>query len=150
MSALCVHPHVSRGFAGRLYFDAGACVDLSVVFGTYSGLDPSMPVSLDVELPQSHAVPWWFRAYVSLAGNEMHLDGIRPRVTARVMSGPAYSIRMSDINCDRWELDLPWLPVVSLESVIGKLPLHFVVRQGGTEHCRFVLQRRCHCTRLAH
>lgn len=150
MASLCVHTHVPRQFAGRTYFDAVKRVELSVAFGAHSGLDSSLPVSVDVELPHGISVPWWFRAYVCVTGHTACLDGPTPRVTLREFRGPPYRLIVGEIRCDRWELDLPWLPTVPLESVCGKLPLHFVVRQGLAEHCRFVLQRRQHCTRLAH
>ena len=95
----------------------------------------ALPVQVVVELPRHKTVPAWLRWYIKLA-----------KVDAN-WSKPSVSIpSLEYFDFKEWRLHLPYIPSVSLDSLIGTLPLHFVVRECGCDYVRIVVQRyaRCH------
>ena len=54
------------------------------------------------------------------------------------------------IDYSTWELNLPYLPRIPLQSLIGMSAVHIIIQQSGTTYGRMVVQRRRHCVRLGH
>ena len=139
---LCVHYEFGLCYAGSARFEAGEDVHIDMTVphaGTYT---------LGIELPQARALPLWFSAYV-WACPGYTLQGTTLSCTRTVAAGGDRITWRLPIR--GWTVELPCVPgVVSLETLCGKLPLHFFVSLGREEYARFVLQRRQHCVQLRH
>jgi hypothetical protein len=84
-------------------------------------------------------VPWWLKLYLKLA--KVDCDWSSPRV---------HIDNLEYIDFYRWELRLPYLPAINLDTLFGFRAVHVVFRVCGTDLVRVVVQRRSRCSVLQH
>jgi len=144
----CCHKELSN-FTGNTHVHAGNGVLISME-GVFKGFDSSVPLHLDIEMPQRRPVPWWFRGYMWVCQIACEWEGSHPRVTIELEQGET-ACWLGGINCSEWTLSLPMVPVaIDIRTICGYMPLRFVMRQGITEYGRFTLQQLRYCTRMGH
>jgi hypothetical protein len=142
----CIH-HTLTAIRGKINFTASTDMTLHV-HGTFAGLDPARPVEVVVQSSMPCELPWWLRAYATCARSDV--------THARVKHDVCYvdgrlDFTSSLVDFSAWQLQLPYLPGICLERVIGKRSVHVVLQQSGAgEFGRLVIQRRRHCVHLVH
>ena len=144
---VCCHQELSN-FTGRTEVLTGNGV-LVYMLGKFDRLNASAPLQFDIELPQQHEVPWWFRAYI-WACPSLEASWEKPRVTLELEACQT-SCYLAGMNCSDWTVTLPWVPIaIDMHEICGYLPVRFVMRQGRTKYGRFTIQQRKYCTQLKH
>jgi len=130
---------------------AGKTLDLRIQ-GVLPGVAPD---TLEVRV-QSHTLtplPLWLRAYAHVSSYlcpTVHCDGDTCVVHQVPWTDGTLVCASALIDFESWTLQLPYLPPVSLTSLIGFSPVHVVIQQGEREFGRIVVQRRQHCVHMNH
>jgi len=147
---LCLH-HAIYHFSGKVNMSAGKTLDLRIQ-GVLPGVAPD---TLEVRV-QSHTLtplPLWLRAYAHVSSYlcpTVHCDGDTCVVHQVPWTDGTLVCASALIDFESWTLQLPYLPPVSLTSLIGFSPVHVVIQQGEREFGRIVVQRRQHCVHMNH
>ena len=131
----CIH-HVFSNLSGRIHLTVGDTMDLHV-HGVLEGVDTSKPVEICVQPSRPSFLPRVLQRWGGLTHSVPYHDN-------------QLHCTSDWVDFDRWELNLPFIPRIPLQSVIGMSAVHIVIQQGSTTYGRMVVQRRRHCVQLGH
>lgn len=145
---LCIHPTL-RDFVGTVNVDAGHRIHLCMA-GAFAGADPRASFDIRVQTEPRITLPRPLRAYIRLGqcAAGFTCDGSTCASYTAPLEHGVLRWTCPLIDCETWQLSVPYLPYISLERLIGMRPVHVVVSQGEREYARFVIQRMQHCVHL--
>ena len=149
-SDLCIHPTVKK-FVGTVNLDVGKQICLTMI-GHLEEIDRCKPITVTFESVPHIKLPTWLRIYntirVHLYDDANNSRGTVLQFNTKIDQNNALQFQSDIINFETWELNLPLLPALKLQSLIGMRPVHVVVSQTHTEYARFEIQRIQHCTHI--
>ena len=145
---ICIHHAISH-FRGKVNFSVGKTMELQL----HGRTDTDGALEVRVQSPTPTPLPMWLRIYayassymcpgVRCEGDTCIVHPVSWHEGTAVCASPL-------VDFESWTLQLPWIPPVSLTSLIHFSPVHVVIQQGETEVGRLVVQRRQHCVHMQH
>lgn len=150
-TVLCMH-YSLEGLCGKV-----TCTVSDQLYfhcqGSLANMDARPVVTIRLTTPRPVALPVWLSLYTRCS------RWLCPDVLCQGKTCVQWHVPWSAgqlchttslINFNSWELNLPWLPPVALERVIGYCPIHIVLAESDREYGRIVVQQRHRCSYLHH